>query len=221
VVRDLVVLVLGRLSYRIDTVVNARDALRHVGQEPVSLILLSSTLPDLAGPALIGKLRELPGGAAVPVVAICPVGEEDVRQACLEAGAAECLSRPLEIERLLRLIERLLRGGAEGPTEEAALDFDHLGGFTDGDLQLEDELVTLYLSTADVYLQRMRDALGNAETWTAVAHALKGASGNLGARRVQSLALAAEHSAPSPAQLEVIERAIDEVRESFAARRAG
>lgn len=220
-VRDLVVLVLGRLSYRIDTVVNGQDALSHVRREPVSLILLSATLPDLPGPALIRRLRDLPGGAAVPVVAICPEEEADVRQACLAAGAAECLSRPLEIERLLRLIERLLRSAGEGPTAEVALDFAHLRGFTDGDLQLEDELVTLYLSTADVYLQRMRDAMGSAESWAAVAHALKGASGNLGARRVHTLALAAEHSAPSPSQVEVIGRAIDEVRACFAARRAG
>jgi CheY-like chemotaxis protein len=220
VVRDLVVLVLGRLGYRIDTVVNGQDALSHVRREPVSLILLSSTLPDLPGPALIGRLRDLLA-AAVPVVAICPQGDADVRQACLAAGAAECLSRPLEIERLLRLIEHLLRSSAEGPAEEDALDFAHLTGFTDGDLQLEDELVTLYLSTANVYLQRMRDALDSAESWANIAHALKGASGNLGARRVHSLALAAEHSAPSPSQLEVIGRAIDEVRESFATRRAG
>lgn len=219
--RDLVVLVLGRLSYRIDTVVTARDALGHLRQESASLILLSATLPDLPGPELITRVRDLPGGDAAPIVAICPQGEEEVRRACLAAGAAECLSRPLDIEHLLRLIERLLRSGVARPTEEVALDLDHLRSFTDGDLQLEDELVTLYLSTAEVYLQRMRDALGSGQPWGAIAHALKGASGNLGARRVHSLALAAEHSAPSPAQLEVIERAIDEVRGSFEARRVG
>jgi len=35
----------------------------------VSLILLSATLPDLPGPELIARVRDLPGGDAAPIVA--------------------------------------------------------------------------------------------------------------------------------------------------------
>jgi HPt (histidine-containing phosphotransfer) domain-containing protein len=95
---------------------------------------------------------------------------------------------------------------------EPVVDLHHLFGFTDGDLQLEGELLALFLSSADVYLARMDEALRTDQNWAGTAHALKGASANLGARRVMVLALAAEHSSPSAAQLEALRRAVDEVR---------
>jgi CheY-like chemotaxis protein len=214
--RDLVKLVLGRLHYRIESVASGASALALALCDPADLILLSTTLPDMPGPPLIGALRELPALERVPIVAICEGGAE-VRQACMAAGAAACLGRPLEIERLGDLIERLVppRAPAGIPAHEAVLDLDHLRDFTDGDPQLEGELSALFLSTAEVYLRDMREALHEGQAWTATAHALKGASANLGARRVATLALTAERSAPTRAQLEAIESAIDEVRAFF------
>jgi HPt (histidine-containing phosphotransfer) domain-containing protein len=66
----------------------------------------------------------------------------------------------------------------------------------------------------------MREALHEGRAWTATAHALKGASANLGARRLATLALTAERSAPSRAQLDAIESAIEEVRAVFERSRA-
>jgi HPt (histidine-containing phosphotransfer) domain-containing protein len=95
---------------------------------------------------------------------------------------------------------------------DPVIDLEHLSGFTDGDQQLEDEILALFISSAEVYLARMGEALHTGQSWTRVAHALKGASANLGARRVMKLALAAEHSLPSAAQLDAIHVAIEEVR---------
>ena len=95
---------------------------------------------------------------------------------------------------------------------EPVIDLEHLRSFTDGDPQLEDELLTLFLSTADTYLARMAQALATGEPWTAAAHALKGASANLGACRVMALALAAEHAAADAEQLEALRAAIEDVR---------
>jgi HPt (histidine-containing phosphotransfer) domain-containing protein len=92
------------------------------------------------------------------------------------------------------------------------LDLDHVRGFTDGDPQLESELFALFLSSAGLYLKRMAEALQTGASWQQTAHALKGASANLGARRLAALALHAECSDPSEAQLREISRALDEVR---------
>jgi CheY-like chemotaxis protein/HPt (histidine-containing phosphotransfer) domain-containing protein len=219
--RDLVTLALGRRHYRIESVASGGSALALARREPADLILLSTTLPDLPGAALIGALRELPRLERVPIVAICHGGAE-VRQACTAAGAAACLGRPLEVEGLVELIERLVppRAQAGAPAQEPVLDVDHLRGFTDGDPQLEGELSALFLSTAEVYLREMREALHEGRAWTAIAHALKGASANLGARGVAALALTAERSAPSRAQLDAIESAIGQVRAFFERTRA-
>jgi HPt (histidine-containing phosphotransfer) domain-containing protein len=103
---------------------------------------------------------------------------------------------------------------ATGP-QEPAVALEHLRSFTDGDPQLESELSALFLSSAGHYLARMAEALQTGASWQQTAHALKGASANLGARRLAALALRAERSDPSEAQLQEISRALDEVRAHF------
>jgi DNA-binding response OmpR family regulator len=219
--RDLVVLVLSRLGYQIERAATGRDALVRAERQSADLVLLSATLPDMAGPDLIRALRDLPGLDQTPLVGICPGGSAKVQRACLAAGGAACLTRPLEIERLLRVIEQLIRRRDQTPAGDPVFDLDHLRGFTDGDPQLEGELSTLFLSTAEMYLRGMHEALASGRPWTSIAHALKGASANLGARRLSELALAAERSEPSRSQLEAMERALDEVRVFFRRRAPG
>ena len=99
--------------------------------------------------------------------------------------------------------------------ELPAVDLPHLSGFTDGDLELERELAELYLSTADVYLDQLAASLDDPEAWRKAAHALKGASANLGARIVAERALAAEQQGPAASRLDLLRSAVDEVRTFF------
>lgn len=110
---------------------------------------------------------------------------------------------------------RAYRPACEG---QPIIDLEHLASFTGGDRALEDEIAALYLSSARVYLEQMREALAKGESWHSPAHALKGASSNLGARRVATLALAAEQSSPSTARLDPLRAAIEDVRAFFANR---
>lgn len=100
----------------------------------------------------------------------------------------------------------------------AVVDDDHLTAFTDGDQELESELADLFVSTARGYLKRMKEALREERGWSAEAHALKGASANLGARRTAALARRAEFSPPSEDQILAIEKAIADVETYFAGR---
>ena len=154
----------------------------------------------------------------MPIVAICPAGEADLRPTSPSANAVAHVLRPLEIERLRSLIGQLMGQSRDAAAAAPVLDLDHLRGFTEGDAQLEDELSTLFLSTVEMYLHDMQAALAGGRPWTSIAHALKGASGNLGARRLSALALLAERSEPNRAQLEAIQRAVQEVRALFAQR---
>ena len=219
--RAFVVRALGRLKCQVDGVTSGRDALARARQDGAHLILLSATLPDMPGPALIGALRRSPGLDQVPIVAICPEGSDDLRQACLAAGATAHLPRPPDSDLLLGLVEQLISPPGEASASEPVLDVPHLRGFTEDDPQLERELSTLFLSTAEMYLHDMEEALAGGRPWTSIAHALKGASANLGARRLAALALLAERSEPDRAQLEAIEHAIEQVRALFAQRVTG
>lgn len=109
----------------------------------------------------------------------------------------------------------VLRPGSE---HAPVIDIEHLRGFTDGDLSLERELAELYLSSADLYLSRLEAATSDTEAWRRHAHALKGASTNLGAGEVGALALRAEHGEPDQELLKEMTAAVDRVRAFFQSR---
>ena len=215
--RDLVALALGR-AHRVDSVTTGREALARAARDRPELIVLSATLSDIPGAELIGALRRLPGLGRVPILALSPQGGAGLGRACVAAGATAHLARPLDSTRLLGEVEQLLRPGSDAAAPEPALDLAHLRTFTGGDPQLEGELSDLFLSTAATYLHGMHEALARGRPWASIAHALKGASGNLGARRLATLARLAEGSAPDRAQLDALAHALEEVRASFARR---
>ena len=210
--RDFVGLVLSRLGYPVEAVATAGDALDCAGSTNPSLILLSTTIA--VHPRFLDELRAGAVAGAVPIAMIGP--PTDASEAYIAAGAIDYLGRPIDVERLLRLVEREVRRrpAALLPDRDAepVIDVGHLLGFTEGDLQLEGELLALFLSSAEVYLAAMSESLRAGQSWAATAHALKGASANLGARRVMTLALAAERSPPRPTQLDALRKAVDEVR---------
>jgi len=211
--RDLGVAILSELSYAAEAAASAGDALVRLGQERFALVLLSSTLPDLGGPQL-AELRRLAAPVSLPIVIVHPAGQAP-EPGYAALGAIGQLSRPVSSASIQQLVEPrgpALPGDASG---EPIVDMDHLLSFTDGDLELEGELSVLFLSSAEAYFDRMSRSLQGGTPWTSSAHALKGASANLGARRLAALARSAEHQPPAAADLEVIRRGIDEVSAFF------
>jgi HPt (histidine-containing phosphotransfer) domain-containing protein len=98
-------------------------------------------------------------------------------------------------------------------TASTPIELSRLRSFSGGDPALEHELCTLYLATADRYLEAMASALRGQADWSSTAHALKGASANLGAVEVARLAAAAEHKLPSADTLDAIAGSLALVRD--------
>lgn len=103
-------------------------------------------------------------------------------------------------------------------TAETPIDQVRLESFTNGDRDLEAELAGLFLETAQLYTDRLRQSLDDAAAWQRAAHALKGASANIGAVVVAQLAAEQEQAEPRPEALREIERQIVVVREHFRTR---
>jgi HPt (histidine-containing phosphotransfer) domain-containing protein len=214
--RDLGVAILSQLSYEPEAASSAADALARLGQERFALVLLSSTLPDLAAPEL-AALRGLAQPLSLPIVLV-DAPDRTPGGGCAELGAMGHISRPISAAAIRKLVESPGSADPDDATGEPIVDMEHLLSFTDGDLELESELSVLFLSSAEAYFDKMSRSLQAGTPWTSSAHALKGASANLGARRLAALARSAEHQPPAAAVLEVIRRAIDEVSAFFADR---
>ena len=96
-----------------------------------------------------------------------------------------------------------------------ALDRVRFEEATGGDRDLALELAELYLDTAEGYLSEMLRILDRDGDWSGPAHALKGASANLGISKMQKLAMQAEHSEPNAALMQELRAGLVEIRGVF------
>jgi len=72
------------------------------------LVLLDLHLPDLPGSEVLRRLRADPATRDVPVVVISADATKEQVAAMLEAGAADYLTKPLDLRRFLGVLEATL-----------------------------------------------------------------------------------------------------------------
>jgi PAS domain S-box-containing protein len=90
-------------------VAQGERALEIVRHRRPDVILLDLHLPDVHGLEVLRRLRSDLDTASVPVVVITADASTAVRKEAFEAGAHDFLTKPLEIGRLLAVIDGLLR----------------------------------------------------------------------------------------------------------------
>jgi CheY-like chemotaxis protein len=64
-------------------------------------------MPQMDGLEAIRRLRATPGFATIPIIALTSFAMSGDRERCLEAGASEYLSKPVQLKLLLQFIEEL------------------------------------------------------------------------------------------------------------------
>jgi two-component system CheB/CheR fusion protein len=64
-------------------------------------------MPEMDGYQLLRKLRELPEMNEVPAIALTGYGRSNDVERALDEGFAEHLTKPLDLDHLLRIVRRL------------------------------------------------------------------------------------------------------------------
>ncbi|MBX7195807.1 MAG: response regulator, partial [Sandaracinaceae bacterium] len=112
--RRVACLLVQRMGHRARDAGNAHDALEIARGQPLDVILLDYQMPDMLGPELARALaRELPKPTAAMIGLTANVSE-DTRRACLEAGMLFVLAKPIDVEQLGRVLERVGRRRTPG-----------------------------------------------------------------------------------------------------------
>ncbi len=113
--QKIALLMLERLGYRADLVANGREAVNAVRQVPYDVVLMDLQMPELDGlDATRQILAEHPPARRPRIVALTANAFEDDRIACLAAGMADHLSKPLQKERLESALLRASRVSLPG-----------------------------------------------------------------------------------------------------------
>ena len=122
--QHLVLEMLSRSRYRVDTVADGLEAVRAVARLPYDLILMDIRMPIIGGVEAARRIRALGGGASrTPIIALTAnVQDEDVAE-YTAAGMQDVVAKPVDRDILLAAIDAALdvAGGAdEEPVFRAA-----------------------------------------------------------------------------------------------------
>ena len=87
---------------------DGEQAVKVALREHPDLILMDLSLPKLDGLAATRRIRERPGFQDVPIVAVSAHDGGESREAALEAGCNEYMTKPIDFDELSTLINRCL-----------------------------------------------------------------------------------------------------------------
>jgi CheY-like chemotaxis protein len=103
----LIKIVLGGLGYRPDIAGNGLEVLAALRRQPYDLVLMDVRMPELDGIETTRCIcQEWPAGRRPRIVALTAGAMPEEREACLEAGVDEFLTKPATRAELLKALER-------------------------------------------------------------------------------------------------------------------
>ena len=243
--RKVATLMIARLGYAIDTANDGKEAVEMVaraaaGDLPYDLVFMDVQMPELDGFEATRIIIAGHGDARPRIVAMTANAMQGDRDACLAAGMDDYLTKPLAFGAIEAALRRWGRsraapatgdapakpstGTAAAPTAAPAIDWGRLDEFREYDDphgSLVKDIINLYLRDGEPRVIEIARAFGDgdADAMTTAAHALKGASANLGADQVAALCKTIE-SAGRAAQPASVAAAVAALPAAFARARA-
>ena len=196
---------------------NGLEAVHAYAQGSFDLVLLDLQMPLMDGFAATSCIRKLEQGRTrTPIVALTASAMTGQRERCIEAGMDDLIAKPLDVQRLRTVLDRLgMRAAAEaggatpaasdlhdGSTEPAALatlvagvatdspiDARAFADLTGDDCEFARELASTFLYTSEEILASVSECArrGDRAGIARLTHSLKGASANIYAATLRQL----------------------------------
>jgi two-component system response regulator AtoC len=105
--RDTLSLLLGLEGHQTIGLADGLAALEWiVANGPPALILLDLRMPRMSGGEFVAALRQAPAHRCIPIVLIS--GDATCQEAAREMGVETCLVKPIDLDRLLTVVARLV-----------------------------------------------------------------------------------------------------------------
>jgi two-component system, sensor histidine kinase and response regulator len=205
---------LEKLGCRVDVAVNGREAVDALSRHAYDCIFMDCQMPEMDGYEATAAIRQrqADGDARAPIIAMTAHAMQGDRERCLVAGMHDYLSKPVNSDALLAMLQKWVRpaGNPPAPSDPApatppppsppsgqapplALDAAAFGALRA--LYNDDDSPALL----EVFVQFMQDASARIDTMRATAaadevlglaraaHGLKSSSASLGALRMATI----------------------------------
>lgn len=107
--RDALTMLLRSCGYRVCTAKNGREAVAVARTHNPDLVLMDVMMPEVDGLQATRELRSDPRFRRTPIIAVTAM--EGAQPLALQAGADDCLRKPISAQHLIALVrERLTEG---------------------------------------------------------------------------------------------------------------
>ncbi|MCW3461860.1 response regulator [Chitinophaga nivalis] len=84
--------------------IDGNEALEQLKEQKVDIVLMDMMMPEMDGYGAIAAIRKQPHLKYLPVIAVTAKAMMGDREKCLEAGASDYISKPVDIDQLLSLL---------------------------------------------------------------------------------------------------------------------
>jgi two-component system sensor histidine kinase/response regulator len=206
--QKLAVALLKKAGYTVDAVENGKLAVEALNRKYYDLVLMDVQMPEMDGFEATKAIREKKDERRnIPILAMTAHAMKGDRERCLGAGMDDYVSKPIEPQELLDAIKKWVRAdadeqeGTEAGVRQQSRVCDPIVNIEavlqnrfDGDIDFFAEMLREFLAYAPKQLENLERSLdaSDGRVVESEAHSLKGAAGNLGARRIAELALEME-----------------------------
>ena len=110
--RDMLTRRLVRRGWSVSVAEDGEAALRVVAEVCPDIVLMDMGLPVLDGWEATRRLKADPATAGIPVIALTAHAMSTDRDAALAAGCDDYETKPIDLDRLLAAMQRLMAGSA-------------------------------------------------------------------------------------------------------------
>ncbi|WP_432710554.1 response regulator, partial [Pedobacter sp.] len=83
---------------------NGQQALDKLQENDIDLVLMDIMMPVMNGYEAMQAIREQPAFESLPIIALTAKAMKQDREKCIEAGASDYISKPVDLDKLLSMM---------------------------------------------------------------------------------------------------------------------
>lgn len=104
-------------TIRISEAENGLEAIEKLNNDKFNLILMDVQMPEMDGITATRKIRSLPNGLSVPIIALTAGVSKEERDECFNVGMNDFLAKPIDADELRRVLNKYLFGNKDNTQE--------------------------------------------------------------------------------------------------------